>query len=483
MPSAVDHPRRQRQLLGRRADARQRRVPDHPRRVVDRVGAAVGQRAAGRAQRPARRPDRRGRRHHRRGDAAAELPRAPAQRPQRRPRPTSTCASPSSAPSTAKQVLDTAALGEGEITGPITSPAYRSDPNSRPCPTRDLDKATEYLAAAGKPDGVTIKTIVSQGEYATVGQRGAEPPGPAGRRRHHARPRDPRVGRLRRPLARRRLRRRGRAQRRPPRPGRHVRPLLHQHRQPQQGRRLLLARARRAVRPGQGDQRPGRAQAPIYTQISDELEDNAVWIWLFTSYTYTATTPNVSGFVPMANGSLQYLRRRARPAARRSTTAGTCSRKRTGAPHGRRLARPGSPCSGSRSLVFVMLRVIPGDQITAGLGTEAAALTPGQLAALRRYYGLDEPLVPAVLLAGSATCSPATSATPRAPGESSLRLTAARCRSRSSWPSCRRSSAWSIGIPLGMLSASKPHSVRDAAGQVVGLAGLSIPASCSAPRC
>ena len=49
-------------------------------------------------------------------------------------------------------------------------------------------------------------------------------------------------------------------------------------------------------------------RAPIYTQISDELENNAVWIWMFTSYTYTATTPNVAGFVPMANGSLQYLR-------------------------------------------------------------------------------------------------------------------------------------------------------------------------------
>ena len=31
-------------------------------------------------------------------------------------------------------VLDTAALGEGEVTGPITSPAYKSDPNARPCP-------------------------------------------------------------------------------------------------------------------------------------------------------------------------------------------------------------------------------------------------------------------------------------------------------------------------------------------------------------
>jgi peptide/nickel transport system substrate-binding protein len=49
-------------------------------------------------------------------------------------------------------------------------------------------------------------------------------------------------------------------------------------------------------------------RAGIYEQISAELENNAAWIWLFTSYTYTATTADVTGFIPMANGSLQYLR-------------------------------------------------------------------------------------------------------------------------------------------------------------------------------
>jgi peptide/nickel transport system substrate-binding protein len=47
---------------------------------------------------------------------------------------------------------------------------------------------------------------------------------------------------------------------------------------------------------------------PIYTQISNHLEDNAVWIWMFSSDTYTATTPNVMGYTPMATASLQYLR-------------------------------------------------------------------------------------------------------------------------------------------------------------------------------
>ena len=43
-------------------------------------------------------------------------------------------------------------------------------------------------------------------------------------------------------------------------------------------------------------------------KVSAQLEDNAAWIWLFAGYTYTATTSNVQGFVPMASGSLQYLR-------------------------------------------------------------------------------------------------------------------------------------------------------------------------------
>lgn len=67
-----------------------------------------------------------------------------------------------------KQVLDTAALGAGEITGPITSPAYRSDPDARPCPTRDVAKAKDHLARAGRSGGVSINLITSQGLYSTA---------------------------------------------------------------------------------------------------------------------------------------------------------------------------------------------------------------------------------------------------------------------------------------------------------------------------
>jgi peptide/nickel transport system substrate-binding protein len=205
-----------------------------------------------------------------------------------------------------KQVLETAALGEGEITGPITTPAYKSDPTARPCPERDLDKAKSYLARAGKPDGVTIKTIVSQGEYATsvneaqslksqlaeagitldvetleigafvdrwvaadfdaavaLNGLGPDPDGMYGRYFTS-------TGNLNKVAG-------------------YDSPELD----------ALFAEGRATSDPAE--------RAKIYEKVSNVLEDNAAWIWLFTSYTYTATASNVEGFVPMSNGSLQYL--------------------------------------------------------------------------------------------------------------------------------------------------------------------------------
>ncbi len=43
-------------------------------------------------------------------------------------------------------------------------------------------------------------------------------------------------------------------------------------------------------------------------------------------------------------------------------------------------------------LVFVSIRLIPGDAITAMLGTEAGLLTPDQRAALAAYFGIDQPI-------------------------------------------------------------------------------------------
>lgn len=125
-------------------------------------------------------------------------------------------------------------------------------------------------------------------------------------------------------------------------------------------------------------------------------------------------------------------------------------------------------------LVFVMLRVIPGDQITASLGTEAAALTPSQHAALSAYYGLDQP--PLVqfgswlgnVLTGNLGISQRT-------GQSVFDMTAAALPVTLELAILATVLGLLVGIPLAMLSASRPNGGRDAVGQLVGLAALSIP--------
>lgn len=206
-----------------------------------------------------------------------------------------------------QEVLDTAALGEGAVTGPITSPAFKSAPDARPCPERDLDAARDYLESAGLADGFTINTIVSQGSYATsvneaqslaaqlaevgitleleVLESGAyvdrwiagdfdaavalnsgrpDPDGMYGRYFTS-------TGNLNAVAG-------------------YSSDALDE----------LFAQGKAAT---DADER-----GDIYDEIAAELENEAVWIWLFTSFTYTATTDGVSGFTPMSNGSLQNLR-------------------------------------------------------------------------------------------------------------------------------------------------------------------------------
>jgi len=67
------------------------------------------------------------------------------------------------------EVLTTAAYGDGEVTGPITSPAYQYDPtDGLGCTPGDTAAAKQMLADAGYAKGFTLKTIVETGEYATA---------------------------------------------------------------------------------------------------------------------------------------------------------------------------------------------------------------------------------------------------------------------------------------------------------------------------
>lgn len=141
----------------------------------------------------------------------------------------------------------------------------------------------------------------------------------------------------------------------------------------------------------------------------------------------------------------------------------------------RRIAETGVTLFGVSVVVFIMLRAIPGNQISASLGTEAAALTSAQRSALERYYGLNEPLFVQFFkwLGGVLTGNLGYSSQAH---ESVLALTARSLPVTIELAIFAIAIGLSLGVPLGMLSASKPNSIRDAAGQGVGLAALSIPA-------
>ena len=140
----------------------------------------------------------------------------------------------------------------------------------------------------------------------------------------------------------------------------------------------------------------------------------------------------------------------------------------------RRLVGAAVTLFGVAVTVFVVLRAIPGDQVTAGFGIEAAALTPGQRAALEEYYGIDRPL-PVQFFSWLGNVVTGNLGWSSRAQQSVASLIADTLPVTVELAVLAIVLALLIGIPLGMLSASRPGSARDATGQVVGLAGLSVP--------
>jgi peptide/nickel transport system substrate-binding protein len=64
-------------------------------------------------------------------------------------------------------VLDTASLGEGRVTGPLTMPFFASDPTSLFCYKRDVAKAKKLMADAGLANGFNATVIAATGEPPT----------------------------------------------------------------------------------------------------------------------------------------------------------------------------------------------------------------------------------------------------------------------------------------------------------------------------
>src|SRR3989441_276985 len=124
-------------------------------------------------------------------------------------------------------------------------------------------------------------------------------------------------------------------------------------------------------------------------------------------------------------------------------------------------------------LTFLFIRLIPGDAIAARLGT-STALTPEQLASLRAYFGLDQPLPQqywgwlSSLAHGDAGYSIRT-------GRPVLVEIAQRLPATLELATAAALIAIAVGIPLGLVSALRPRSRLDLLVRVGGLVGLSLP--------
>jgi peptide/nickel transport system substrate-binding protein len=203
-------------------------------------------------------------------------------------------------------ILANAALGEGEVVGPVPLGPYAPSPTAGVCGTQNLAQAKQYLAAAGMSKGFSFTAMISdaldatsqaqavtaQSDLAAVGihmsidnvgeddyiQRWLKGDFQAAFAENGANP-DPYImyGRYFGPGANLAV------------PSGYTSSTL----------AGLLTNA---------DENPSAtARAQLYGQISSYLVDNAVWIWLFDSYDYTVLASNVHGYTPLPNEQLTAL--------------------------------------------------------------------------------------------------------------------------------------------------------------------------------
>lgn len=140
----------------------------------------------------------------------------------------------------------------------------------------------------------------------------------------------------------------------------------------------------------------------------------------------------------------------------------------------RRLAEAVVTLLGVAVIVFLLLRVLPGDEITARFGMEAGALTETQRASLEAYYGLDQPLIVQFFswLGSVVTGNFGVSVTSGRPVvdliSNALPVTVELAILSTVIGSV-------VGVAIGVMAGSNPNGIRDTVGQTFGLLGLGIP--------
>lgn len=141
---------------------------------------------------------------------------------------------------------------------------------------------------------------------------------------------------------------------------------------------------------------------------------------------------------------------------------------------GRRLASMLVTLLGVAITIFLILRVLPGDAVTASLGVSAGLLTRDQLAALDRFYGIGEPPVQqfaswlGALLSGNLGVSLAA----RLPVAS---LIGTALPVTLEVAILAMALGLLIGVSFGVLGALRPGHLADDVGQGVAVVGLGVP--------
>lgn len=200
-------------------------------------------------------------------------------------------------------VLDTASLGEGRVTGPLTMPFYASDPNALFCYKQDVEKAKKLMADAGMADGFTATVIAAT----------AEPPTAAA----EAQVLQSQLAEIGIKLDIKMMELNvyvdtwlkgdfdmavalngGR-----PDPYTMYNRYWTKNGNLQKVSNFADDALDSLLQQGRAETDPEKRKA-IFADFEKQLAEKSPWVWLYTSYGYTAQQKNVQGFVPMPTGSL-----------------------------------------------------------------------------------------------------------------------------------------------------------------------------------
>ena len=137
----------------------------------------------------------------------------------------------------------------------------------------------------------------------------------------------------------------------------------------------------------------------------------------------------------------------------------------------KRLAEAVVTLVGVAVLVFIVMRVLPGNEITGRFGIETGALTETQRRSLERYYGIDEPLIGQFfswvrsVLTGNFGISVTSGQPVRKLIVEALPVTIELAVLSTIIGSL-------VGVAIGVFAAARVNRVGDVVGQGFGLVGL-----------